>query len=117
MKLKTTIGMILIASFALAFAARADAASAEEKGFEIAARADRSDLGFGDSEVDLQMILRNAAGQQSTRSLKIATLEKPDESVGDPHAFPFGLVHVGMGHRYRMRDQRLDGTQILGQAP
>jgi hypothetical protein len=29
------------------------------------------------------MILRNAAGQESTRSLKIATLEKPDESVGD----------------------------------
>src|SRR5210317_457802 len=83
MKLKTTIGMILIASFALAFAARADAATAQEKGFEIAARADRSDLGFGDSEVELQMVLRNAAGQESTRTLKIATLEKPDESVGD----------------------------------
>jgi outer membrane lipoprotein-sorting protein len=75
--------MILIASFAFAFAARVDAATPEEKGFEIAARADRSDLGFGDSEVELQMILRNAAGQESTRSLKIATLEKPDESVGD----------------------------------
>jgi len=54
-----------------------------EQGFEIAARSDRTDLGFGDSRVELQMILRNAAGQQSTRSLKIATLEKPDESVGD----------------------------------
>jgi hypothetical protein len=83
MKLKTTIGMILLVSFAAAFAARADAASAEEKGFEIAARSDRSDLGFGDSEVELQMILKNAAGQESTRSLKIATLEKPDETVGD----------------------------------
>ena len=83
MKLKTTIGMVLIASFALAIAATADAASVEEKGFEIAARADRSDVGFGDSEVELQMVLRNAAGQQSTRTLKIATLEKPDESVGD----------------------------------
>src|SRR5210317_698832 len=83
MKLKTTIGMILLASFALAFAAGADAATAQEKGFEIAARADRSDLGFGDSEVELQMVLRNAAGQESTRTLKIATLEKPDESVGD----------------------------------
>ena len=51
MKLKTTIGMILLASFALAFAAGADAATAQENGFEIAARADRSDLGFGDSEV------------------------------------------------------------------
>jgi hypothetical protein len=83
MKLKTTIGIILLASFAMAFAVRADASPAEEKGFEIAARSDRSDLGFGDSEVELQMILRNAAGQESTRTLKISTLEKADESVGD----------------------------------
>ena len=83
MKLKTTIGMILMASFALAFAVRADASTPEEKGFEIAARSDRSDLGFGDSEVELQMILKNAAGQESTRTLRISTLEKPDESVGD----------------------------------
>ncbi len=83
MKLKTTIGLVLIASFALAIAATSDAASLEDKGFEIAARSDRTDLGFGDSEVELQMVLRNAAGQESTRTLKIATLEKPDESVGD----------------------------------
>jgi outer membrane lipoprotein-sorting protein len=62
---------------------RADASTAEEKGFEIAARSDRTDVGFGESEVELQMILRNAAGQQSTRELRISTLEKPDESVGD----------------------------------
>jgi len=83
MKHKTTIGMVLLAAFALAFTVQADAATPEEKGFEIAARADRSDLGFGDSEVELRMILRNAAGQESTRSLRITTLEKPDESVGD----------------------------------
>ena len=51
MKLKTTIGMVLLAAFALAFTVQADGATPEEKGFEIAARADRSDLGFGDSEV------------------------------------------------------------------
>jgi hypothetical protein len=53
------------------------------KGFEIAARADRSDRGFGDSTVELQMVLRNAAGQESTRLLEIATFELEDESVGD----------------------------------
>jgi hypothetical protein len=83
MKLKTTIGMILLTAFAISFAAQVDAATADEKGFEIAARSDRSDLGFGDSDVELKMILRNAAGQESTRSLRIATLEKPDETVGD----------------------------------
>lgn len=53
------------------------------KGFEIAARSDRTDRGFSDSDVELKMILRNAAGDESTRNLRITTLEIPDESVGD----------------------------------
>jgi hypothetical protein len=60
-----------------------DQKESETRGFEIAARSDRSDRGFGDSEVGLQMILRNAAGQQSSRELRISTLELPDESTGD----------------------------------
>lgn len=56
---------------------------AQRKGFEIAARSDRSDRGFADSEVELTMLLRNAAGQESSRSLRISTLEVEDESVGD----------------------------------
>jgi hypothetical protein len=60
-----------------------DQKESESRGFEIAARSDRSDRGFGDSEVGLQMILRNAAGQQSSRELRISTLELPDESTGD----------------------------------
>ena len=57
--------------------------AADDTAFEIAARSDRTDLGFGDSDVELKMVLRNAAGQESTRTLRISTLEKPDESVGD----------------------------------
>jgi len=56
---------------------------AEIAGFEIAARADRSDRGFGNSEVELEMVLRNAAGKESRRTLMITTLEVVDESVGD----------------------------------
>jgi len=56
---------------------------AERRGFEIAARADRSDRGFGDSDVELTMVLRNSAGRESTRSLAITTLEIADESLGD----------------------------------
>lgn len=55
----------------------------EEKGYQIAARSDRSDRGFSDSTVQLKMLLRNAAGKQSSRSLEIRTLEIQDESVGD----------------------------------
>ncbi len=83
MKLKTITSLVIMAGFALMLADRADATNAGDRGFEIAARSDRTDLGFRESEVELRMILRNAAGQQSTRTLKIATLEKPDESVGD----------------------------------
>ena len=53
------------------------------KGFEVAARSDRSDRGFGDSEVELTMVLRNSAGKETQRRLTITTLEVPDESVGD----------------------------------
>ena len=55
----------------------------EEKGFEIAARNDRSDRGFSDSRVELNMLLRNAAGNETTRQLRIETLEIPDEEKGD----------------------------------
>ena len=55
----------------------------EEKGYEIAARSDRTDRGFSDSSVKLNMVLRNAAGKESSRSLEIRTLEVQDENIGD----------------------------------
>lgn len=58
-------------------------ASDELKGYEIAARSDRSDRGFSDSEVRLEMILRNKAGKESARKLLIRTFEVPDEQIGD----------------------------------
>lgn len=55
----------------------------EEKGYAIAARSDRSDRGFGDSSVKLEMVLRNKAGKEARRTLLIRTLEIVDESLGD----------------------------------
>ena len=63
-------------------AARGETQEAQ-KGYDISANSDRSDVGFSDSTVDAQMVLRNAAGQQTTRDLSFATLEKENESVGD----------------------------------
>ncbi|MEM9706622.1 MAG: outer membrane lipoprotein-sorting protein [Pseudomonadota bacterium] len=54
-----------------------------QKGYQIAALSDRSDRGFGDSEVEATMVLRNASGQTAERRLTITTLEKADEGVGD----------------------------------
>jgi outer membrane lipoprotein-sorting protein len=65
--------------------------SAEEKGFQTAARSDRSDVGFKDSRVDLKMVLRNAARQEVTRELTLNTLEKDDEQTGDKTLVIFSL--------------------------
>ena len=94
----TGIAAILIGTAGAVFA------NEDDRGFEIAARSDRTDVGFGDSEVDLKMVLRNAAGQESTRSLRIATLEKPDESVGDKSLVVFDTP----------RD--IEGTALLSHA-
>ena len=83
MKAKTFTAFVVIVLAVLVVGNTALAASAQEQGFDIAARSDRTDVGFGASEVELKMVLRNAAGQEATRSLRISTLEKPDETVGD----------------------------------
>ncbi len=61
----------------------------EQKGFDVAARFDRSDRGFHDSRVELEMVLKNASGAESRRVLEISTLELPDESIGDKNLIVF----------------------------
>ena len=41
------------------------------------------DKGFGSSIAVLEMVLKNAAGQTTTRTLEIKTQEKPNDDVGD----------------------------------
>ncbi len=72
------VGLVLLTS---SFAAAKQ--TEEEKGYTLAARSDRSDRGFTDSTVELQMILRNKAGGETKRNLTIKTLEIPDENMGD----------------------------------
>ena len=102
-RLRDALAALSLATVVLA-APAAQSATPEEKGFEIAARSDRSDRGFGDSQVDLKMILRNAAGAEATRSLTIRTLEVPDEDLGDRSLIVFDSP----------RD--IDGTALLSHA-
>ncbi|MEP3074053.1 outer membrane lipoprotein-sorting protein [Maricaulis sp.] len=55
----------------------------ERQGYEIAMRSDNSDNGFGDSRVEARMVLRNAAGQETSRELSFQTLERADNTAGD----------------------------------
>lgn len=52
-----------------------DSLTAEAKGLQIITEMDKRDTGFGDSKAKLKMLLRNKSGGESSRSLKINTLE------------------------------------------
>jgi outer membrane lipoprotein-sorting protein len=54
-----------------------------DKGYEIARRSDHSDNGFTTSEVAMEMILHNATGKTSRRTMHQKTLEVPAADVGD----------------------------------
>ncbi len=55
------------------------AQTSEERGLEIAIEADRRDTGFHDSKASMQMILRNKQGDESTRQIRVRTLEQLDD--------------------------------------
>ncbi|MEL6677198.1 MAG: outer membrane lipoprotein-sorting protein [Pseudomonadota bacterium] len=74
------------------------------RGYEIAARSDASDRGFGSSTVDLTMTLRDASGRSTTRDMRIDTLEKSGEGNGDKSLTVF----------FSPRD--VEGTALLSHA-
>lgn len=65
------------------------AETAEEKGYDIAARSDRSDRGFVDTEVTARMVLYNAHGQSTERKMMQRIKEIQDEEVGDKSIIVF----------------------------
>lgn len=68
---------LLILAVALAFisAVSVVAQTPEEKGLQIATESDKRDIGFGDSQSELTMILRNKQGNESIRKIRNKTLE------------------------------------------
>ena len=63
----------------LVLASTAIAESAEEKGLAIAIEADLRDQGWIDSQVQMEMVLRNAKGNESKRRVRLKTLEVSDD--------------------------------------
>lgn len=78
-----TIVAVTLVGFSSLAALPSYAETAEEKGHAIAARSDRTDRGFKNSEVRSTMILRDAHGKESKRNMLQRIMEIPDESVGD----------------------------------
>lgn len=74
------------AAYALALVCNplpAKAATSQEKGKAIAVEVDKRDLGWGDSEAELKMVLSNSHGESSTRILRLQSLEFKGSGAGD----------------------------------
>lgn len=67
-------------AFALAAVALTVAAETpEEKGLAISQEADKRDNGWGDSEAEMTMVLRNKQGDESVRNVRIRNMEVPGD--------------------------------------
>lgn len=74
MKMTAWIMLVLLAPVAWA-------QTPEEQGLAIAVEQDRRDMGWGNSQATMKMILRNAYGEESVRILRVRYLE--EEGDGD----------------------------------
>ena len=68
-----------LATMALTAPWTAGAQSPEEKGLEIAREVDTRDMGWEDTQVELTMLLRNQSGDESSREMRIRSLEVLDD--------------------------------------
>ncbi|NER12209.1 outer membrane lipoprotein-sorting protein [Leptobacterium flavescens] len=103
---------ILFALTALIFSDNLLAQDAASKGLEVAKAAEKADLGFGSSVVDLQMVLKNKNGQTSERTLTTRTLELTED--GDKSLITFnspkdvkGTATLTFTHKVGSDDQWL----------
>ena len=78
-----------------------------QTGYDVFARCDRFDKGFGDSRVEATMILRNAAGQETQRQLLFQTLEKMTKLSGIKAWLFFNPLVTWRGRRYCLMQKSL----------
>ena len=100
----------LLILFSLPFSVLAQ--TAEQRGLEIAVEADRRDSGFHDSRASLQMVLRNKQGRESTRQIRVRTLEQQDDgdkslTIFDEPADVKGTNFLSFTHKSGPDDQWL----------
>jgi len=84
----------------------------EEKGLEIAVEADRRDTGFHDSTATMTMLLKNRQGDESTRDIRVRTLEQNNDgdkslTIFDRPADVKGTAFLSFTHKSGPDDQWL----------
>lgn len=88
------------------------AETAEEKGLAIAIEADKRDQGFVDSTANMKMVLRNRTGKESTRNVRVKTLEVTGDgdkslSIFDEPADVKGTASLTWSHSSKPDEQWL----------
>lgn len=93
-------------------AVNVSAETPEEKGLAIAKEADKRNSGWVDTSSDLQMILRNAQGQESKRLIRLKSLEMDGDgdkslSIFDTPRDVKGTAFLSFTHALEADDQWL----------
>jgi len=106
------LGLITGSLMLSAYSVTAQAQSPQEKGLAIAIEADKRDTGFGDSTVDMEMVLRNQYGEETKRVMRNKTLEQDKD--GDKALIVFdnprdvkGTAFLSFTHKSGPDDQWL----------
>ncbi len=102
--------IIILMLITVSFAALADAAA--EKGLQIAKEGDAYDQGFADFTANMVMTLRNRKGDETTRKIRMQTLEGIDNgdksmSIFDEPADVKGTAMLTFSHGLKPDDQWL----------
>jgi len=105
---KLLIGLLLASTALTGFAQ-----TPEEKGLAIAIEGDKRGEGFVDSQVKLKMVLIDAKGRESTRDMRVKTMEGQGEG-GDKSLMVFdtpkdqkGVAMLTFTHKTKSDDQWL----------
>lgn len=106
------VKMMLVASMLALASSGLAAETPEEKGLAIAVEADLRDRGFEDSTATMKMVLRNRQGDESTREVRVRTLEVDGDgdksmSIFDSPADVKGTAFLTFSHVTGADDQWL----------
>ena len=107
MKALLTITLTSLLTLNLAFAQ-----TPEERGLEIAIESDKRDTGFSDQRAEMLMTLRNATGKETTRKVRVKTLEVDGDgdksiSIFDQPRDVKGTAFLSYTHSTKPDDQWL----------
>lgn len=102
----------LLLAAALAVSVPVLAQTPEERGLEISKEAKLRDLGWADMQADMLMVLRNKQGQESTREIRLKSLEQEDDgdkslTVFDKPRDVKGTAFLSFSHPVGADDQWL----------